>query len=136
RTTGKVRSVAWALSSGTKDLQLLVGGTNNLLETYTIVGKDKLKSKGDAPDYNKALAVELPGHRTDIRALPISSDDKMLASAANGSLKIWNIKTNTCIRTFECGYALCCSFLPGDKVVVVGTKEGELQLYDVASASL
>ncbi|EAA34479.1 WD40 repeat-like protein [Neurospora crassa] len=136
RTTGKVRSVAWALSQGTKDLQLLVGGTNNLLETYTIVGKDKLKSKGDAPDYNKALAVELPGHRTDIRALSISSDDKMLASAANGSLKIWNIKTNTCIRTFECGYALCCSFLPGDKVVVVGTKEGELQLYDVASASL
>ncbi|KAM7192263.1 WD domain containing protein [Naviculisporaceae sp. PSN 640] len=136
RTTGKVRSVDWALSQGKKDLQLLVGSTNNLLEMYSIVGKDKLKSKDDAPDYNRALAVDLPGHRTDIRALSISSDDKMLASAANGSLKIWNIKTQTCIRTFECGYALCCAFLPGDRVVVVGTKEGELQLYDVASATL
>ncbi|KAK4187957.1 hypothetical protein QBC35DRAFT_497355 [Podospora australis] len=136
RTTGKVRSVDWATSQGSKDLQLLVGSTNNLLELYTIVGKDKLKAKSDVPDYNKALAVELPGHRTDIRSLSISSDDKMLASAANGSLKIWNIKTQTCIRTFECGYALCCAFLPGDKVVVVGTKEGELQLYDVASAAL
>jgi U3 small nucleolar RNA-associated protein 12 len=136
RTTGKVRSVDWATSQGNKDLQLLVGSTNNLLELYTIVGKDKLKSKGDVPDYNKALAVELPGHRTDIRSLAISSDDKMLASAANGSLKIWNIKTQACVRTFECGYALCCAFLPGDKVVVVGTKEGELQLYDVASAAL
>jgi U3 small nucleolar RNA-associated protein 12 len=136
RTTGKVRSVDWATSQGNKDLQLLVGSTNNLLELYTIVGKDKLKSKGDVPDYNKALAVELAGHRTDIRSLAISSDDKMLASAANGSLKIWNIRTQTCIRTFDCGYTLCCAFLPGDKVVVVGTKEGDLQLYDVASAAL
>jgi U3 small nucleolar RNA-associated protein 12 len=136
RTTGKVRSVDWATNQGNKDLQLLIGSTNNLLELYTIVGKDKLKSKSDVPDYNKALAVELPGHRTDIRSLAISSDDKMLASAANGSLKIWNIKTQACVRTFECGYALCCAFLPGDKVVVVGTKEGELQLYDVASAAL
>lgn len=136
RTPGKVRSVDWATNQGNKDLQLLVGGTNNLLELYNIVGKEKLKSKSDVPDYEKALAIELPGHRTDIRSLAISSDDKMLASAANGSLKIWNIRTQTCIRTFECGYALCCAFLPGDKVVVVGTKEGELQLYDVASAAL
>lgn len=134
RTTGKVRSVDWA--TGSKDLQLLVGCTNNLLELYGVVGRDKLKSKTEVPDYNRTLAVELPGHRTDVRALSISSDDKMLASAANGSLKIWNIRTSTCIRTFECGYALCCAFLPGDKVVVVGTKEGELQLYDVASATL
>ncbi|KAK4131742.1 WD40 repeat-like protein [Trichocladium antarcticum] len=136
RTSGKVRSVDWATGHGSKDLQLLVGATNNLLELYTVAGKEKLKAKGDVPDYSKALAVELPGHRTDIRSLSISSDDKMLASAANGSLKIWNIRTQTCIRTFECGYALCCAFLPGDKVVVVGTKEGELQLYDVASAAL
>jgi len=136
RTTGKVRSVDWAVTPGKKDLQLLVGSTNNLLELYSIAGRDKLKSKTDTADYNKTLSVELPGHRTDIRALSISSDDKMLASAANGSLKIWNIRTSTCIRTFECGYALCCAFLPGDKVVVVGTKEGELQLYDVASATL
>ena len=136
RTSGKVRSVDWATTQGKKDLQLLIGSTTNLIELYTIVGRDKLKSKADAPDYNRALAVELPGHRTDIRALSISSDDKMLASAANGSLKIWNIRTQACIRTFECGYALCCAFLPGDKVLVVGTKEGELQLYDVASAAL
>ena len=138
RTSGKVRSVDWAVSSGKKDLQLLVATTNNQLEMYTIAGREKgsKSKKDDAPDYNRALSVELPGHRTDIRALSISSDDKMLASAANGSLKIWNVRTQTCIRTFECGYALCCSFLPGDKVVVVGTKGGELELFDVASATL
>jgi U3 small nucleolar RNA-associated protein 12 len=138
RTTGKARSVDWATGSASKELQLLVGTTNNLLELYTIVTKDKgtKTKKDDAPDYHRGLAVELPGHRTDIRAISISSDDKMLASASNGSLKIWNIRTQACIRTFECGYALCCSFLPGDKVVVIGTKSGELELFDVASATL
>jgi U3 small nucleolar RNA-associated protein 12 len=138
RTSGKVRSVDWATSSASKDLQLVVATTNNQLELYTIKGKQKgSKTKEeDVPDYNRALSVELPGHRTDIRALAISSDDKMLASAANGSLKIWNIRTQACIRTFECGYALCCAFLPGDKVVVVGNKSGELELFDVASATL
>ena len=137
RTGGKVRSVDWAASSGQKDLHLVVGTTNNQVEYYNIPSKEKEKSKkDDIPEYARALSVEMPGHRSDIRALSLSSDDRMLASAANGSLKIWNIKTQNCIRTFECGYALCCSFLPGDKVVVVGTKAGELQLFDVASAAL
>lgn len=138
RTTGKVRSVGWATNHGHKQLQLLVATTNNQLELYDITTKEKSSKskKEDAPDYTKSLAIELPGHRTDIRALALSSDDKMLASAANGSLKIWNIKTQACIRTFDCGYALCCAFLPGDKVIVVGTKGGELELFDVTSASL
>lgn len=138
RTGGKVRSVDWATPSGQKDLHIVVGTTNNQVEYYSLPPKEKSdkSKKEDVPDYTRALSVELPGHRTDIRALSLSSDDKMLASASNGSLKIWNIKTQNCIRTFECGYALCCSFLPGDKVVVVGTKSGELQLFDVASAAL
>lgn len=138
RTTGKVRSVDWAVTHGHKQLQLLAATTNNQLELYDVTTKEKSSKskKEDAPDYTKTLSVELPGHRADIRALSLSSDDKMLASAANGSLKIWNVKTQTCVRTFECGYALCCSFLPGDKVVVVGTKSGELELFDVTSASL
>lgn len=138
RTSGKVRSVDWALNHGHKQLQLLAATTNNQLELYDITMKEKSSKskKEDTPDYKKSLSVELPGHRADIRALSLSSDDKMLASVANGSLKIWNVRTQTCVRTFECGYALCCSFLPGDKVVVVGTKGGELELFDVTSASL
>lgn len=138
RTGGKVRSVDWALSSGQKDLHVLVGTTNNQLEYYNIPSKEKSekKAKEDVPDYTRSLSVELPGHRSDIRALSLSSDDKMLATASNGSLKVWNVKTQNCIRTFDCGYALSCAFLPGDKVVVVGTKSGELQLFDVTSASL
>jgi len=138
RTTGKVRSVDWATKHGHKDLQLVVGTANNQLELFDVKAapQGRKSKKDETTEYNRSLAVELPGHRTDIRALSISADDKMLATASNGSLKIWNIRTRSCLRTFDCGYALCCAFLPGDKVVVVGTKSGELELFDVASATL
>lgn len=143
RTGGKVRSVDWATRGGSRAsdaVQLLVSCTNNTLEFYDIPkpARSEGKKEGsiEVPDYNRVYAVDLPGHRTDVRALALSSDDRMLASASSGSLKIWNVQTSACIRTFECGYALSCAFLPGDKIVVVGTKAGTVELFDVASSAI
>ncbi|EPS45083.1 hypothetical protein H072_885 [Dactylellina haptotyla CBS 200.50] len=140
RTPGKARSVHWAhTGKSSKSMQLMVSCTNNLLELYDIPvsrekNKDATSKEAAISDYSKLYSVELPGHRTDVRALALSSNDSLLASASSGSLKIWNVRTGTCVRTFECGYALCCAFLPGDKIVVVGNKSGELELFDIASA--
>ncbi|KAJ4345712.1 beta transducin [Didymosphaeria variabile] len=136
---GKVRSISW-MQGRSKKLQLLVGTDSNLLDVYEIPQKSKSKSE-EEPEYNRTLSVELGGHRQDIRALALSSDDRMLASAssgksANGGLKIWNVRTQNCLRTLECGKALCAAFLPGDKIVVVGTKDGDIELYDIAASSL
>ncbi|EPE26792.1 WD40 repeat-like protein [Glarea lozoyensis ATCC 20868] len=138
RTGGKVRSFDWIHTRGSKSIQTLVATTNNQLEVYSVLTKEKTsKSKSEeVPDYSRTLSVDLPGHRADVRSLALSSDDRMLASASNGGLKIWNVRTSSCIRTFECGYALCVAFLPGDKIVVVGTKSGDLELFDVASAAM
>ncbi|CCU76091.1 WD40 domain-containing protein [Blumeria hordei DH14] len=135
RTGGKARSVSWMKNKRSKNMQLLVATTNNQLEVFSLPTKEKLnKPKNEEPpDYTRIISVESPAHRADIRALSLSSDDRMLASASNGGLKVWNIKTGSCIRSFECGYALCCAFLPGDKVMVVGTKSGELELFDMVS---
>ncbi|EKD20743.1 uncharacterized protein L3040_006461 [Drepanopeziza brunnea f. sp. 'multigermtubi'] len=137
RTGGKVRSIDWIKTKSSKPIQFLAATNNNQLEVYSVSVKEKTKEKKseEMPEYSRSLAVDLPGHRADIRSLALSSDDRMLASASNGGLKIWNVRTRTCIRTFECGYALCCAFVPGDKIVVVGTKSGELELYDIASAA-
>ena len=138
RTGGKIRSIDWAGRKASKALQLLTATTNNQLEVYSIPVKQKdKKAESDAPpEYLRTLSVELPGHRTDVRSLALSSDDRMLASACNGTLKIWNVRTQNCIRTLDCGYALCSAFLPGDKIVVVGNKNGELELFDIASSTL
>ncbi|EON97799.1 putative wd domain-containing protein [Phaeoacremonium minimum UCRPA7] len=118
-TTGKDSLIKiWDLSS------------RHCVETHVAQTNGECWALGVSPDFSGCVTAGNDGE------LKVCSDDKMLASAANGSLKIWNVKTQTCIRTFECGYALCCAFLPGDKVVVVGTKTGELELFDVASAAL
>ena len=114
--------------------------SNNSLETYTLPSpsttrKSKLPD-GKTPEPSKTHTLEIPGHRQDIRALAISSDDQVIASAASGTLKIWNARTTACLRTMECGYAICATFLPGDRHVVIGTKTGELMLYDIAASSL
>ena len=138
RTTGKVRSISWAGRRSGKSLQLLAATTNNQLELYNVTTDQKTKpSKSDEPpDYTRPFSVDMPGHRTDVRSLALSSDDRMLASACNGSLKIWNIRTQSCIRTLDCGYALCATFLPGDKIVIVGNRNGELETFDIASSTL
>lgn len=136
RTSGKVRSMAWAGNKTGKSLSILMGTTNNQLEVYNISHTDKKIKTQQPSDYNRTLSVDMPGHRADIRCLVLSSDDRMLASATQGSMKIWNIRTQSCIRTLECGYALCAAFLPGDKIVVVGTRDGTLEIFDIASSTL
>lgn len=135
RTGGRVRSMDWAGGKSSKSLSLLVATNNNQLELYEVVAKEK-KSKDRNVDYNRSLSVDMPGHRSDIRCLALSEDDRMLASASQGALKIWNTKTQSCLRTLDCGYALCITFLPGNKIVVLGTREGTLELFDIASSTL
>ena len=77
-----------------------------------------------------------------------------MTDSLTGHLKVWNMKTTACIRTMECGYAICSTFLPGNRQVsspicasipsskrtmsqiAIGTKEGDIQIFDIASSSL
>ncbi|PCH41262.1 WD-repeat-containing protein [Wolfiporia cocos MD-104 SS10] len=139
RASGKVRSFDFgdddaAAASAKGVTQLFVALATNALEVYGV--PPPLKAKEGMPEATRIYSVDLPGHRTDVRTLCLSSDDALLASGSNGSLKIWNIKTTACIRTLECGNAVCSTFLPGDRQIAVGTKSGEILIYDVASSSL
>ncbi|KAF7508233.1 hypothetical protein GJ744_009530 [Endocarpon pusillum] len=136
RTGGKVRSMDWAGGKAGKSISILLGTTTNQLEVYSVVHMEKKSKREEQPEYSRTFSVDMPGHRTDIRCLSLSSDDRMIVSASHGSLKIWNIRTQSCIRTLDCGYALCAAFLPGDKVVVIGTRDGTLEIFDIASSTL
>ncbi|SCV71583.1 BQ2448_3171 [Microbotryum intermedium] len=136
RAGGKVRSFAFAPETAkTKgDVQILAALSNNSLEVYNL--PKPASSKAPAVEPVKMYSLDIPGHRSDVRTLCVSSDDALIASASQGSLKIWNLKTTKCIRTLECGYAICSTFLPGDRHVVIGTKAGEVLLYDLGSSTL
>ncbi|BEJ00040.1 hypothetical protein CcaverHIS631_0410820 [Cutaneotrichosporon cavernicola] len=139
KANAKVKSFSLG-EDGAKSMSLLLALANNSLESYSVPSPQGAKKSkladGNAPEPAKVHSVELAGHRQDVRALAVSSDDQVLASAASGTLKVWNMRSTACLRTMECGYALCCTFLPGDRHVVVGTKAGELLLYDVAASVL
>ncbi|KIK99259.1 hypothetical protein PAXRUDRAFT_822951 [Paxillus rubicundulus Ve08.2h10] len=137
RANAKIRSFDFGVgdaSSHKPGVQLFLALASNALEVYDI--PPATKSKEEVPQATRIYSLDLPGHRTDVRTLCLSSDDQLLASASNGSLKLWNMKTTACIRTIDCGSAICSTFLPGDRHIAVGTKSGELMIYDLASSSL
>uniref|UniRef100_A0AAA9T673 WD repeat-containing protein 3 n=1 Tax=Bos taurus TaxID=9913 RepID=A0AAA9T673_BOVIN len=103
---------------------------NNLVELYS------LNASTPGPQPVRTNRITIGGHRSDVRTLSFSSDNIAILSAAADSIKIWNRSTLQCIRTMACEYALCSFFVPGDRQVVIGTKTGKLQLYDLASGNL
>ncbi len=150
RATGKIKSFALPEETRTKSAtqvryhnmilrlashirlsQIFFALSNNALEVYSV--PKYTKSKENPPESARLYSLDLPGHRTDVRTLSLSSDDTILASASNGkwhrltvwdvtnrrlgSLKIWNTQTTSCIRTLECGHSVCSTFLPGDQYV-------------------
>lgn len=119
-------------------MHVLISQNNNSLHMWSVPvpPPGKTVKQANLPDSSLMCSVEMLGHRTEPRALAMSSDNELVASAANRSLRVWNTNTGSCVRTLDCGTAICAAFLPGDQLIVVGTKEGKLELYDIPSATL
>lgn len=140
---GKIRSFAFAelpsqsftiASRGSIPILLAMG--NNSLEVYHLPLPKKNKEEREAVGKEATLVscLDLAGHRSEVRAIALSSDDSLLASADSaGSLKIWNAATGNMVRTLSCGYALSLAWLPDDQHVLVGCKDGTLKTYDIRS---
>ncbi|KAF8759827.1 WD-repeat-containing protein [Rhizoctonia solani] len=107
RASGKIRSFDFpegTSGSETKGIQIMVSLATNALEVYNM--PPPVKSK-EQPEAARTFTLDLPGHRTDVRAVALSSDDQLITSASNG-----------------------------DRQVAVGTKSGEIQVFDLASSAL
>lgn len=49
---------------------------------------------------------------------------------------MWNSRSHACIRTISGEYVLSLGFVPGNRHVVCGTKDGRLLIFDIAAAEL
>ncbi|GAB4833568.1 Dip2/Utp12 protein [Ancistrocladus abbreviatus] len=101
---------------------------NNSLEIYSI----------ESNAAKQTLAIELLGHRSDVRSLTLSSDNTLLMSTSHNAVKIWNPSTCSCLRTIDSGYGLCGMFVPvvpNNRYALVGTKEGTIEIIDVSSGT-
>lgn len=137
RSKHKVSAAAMAPPTGRRaPSRLVLALANNSLEVYEIKENNYEKTDANtATEVSKLLAIDNHGHRSDIRAVTLSSDDSMVLSTSNSGVKIWNPRSGACIRTIESGYGLCSLFVPGNKHAVVGTKEGTLEILDIAAST-
>ncbi|XP_058479073.1 WD repeat-containing protein 3 isoform X1 [Solea solea] len=129
RASAKIRWVDCMTCAG-NELKVALLLQNNTIETYTLKMADK------APAASKTARLTLGGHRTDARTLAFSSDNLAVLSASGDTVKVWNRATLQVIRTMACEYALCSLFVPGDRQIILGTKSGKLQIFELASGSL
>lgn len=98
---------------------------NNLLEFYSV----------ESGTNAKTLAIDLHGHRSDVRSVTLSSDNSLLMSTSHNAVKIWNPSTGSCLRTIDSGYGLCGLIVPHNKYALVGTKDGKIEVVDIGSGS-
>ncbi|XP_062984992.1 WD repeat-containing protein 3 isoform X2 [Elgaria multicarinata webbii] len=129
KASAKIKSFDMILSPR-GELKATVMLQNNIIESYT------LNPSAQSSQAVQMSKITIGGHRSDVRTVSFSSDNIAILSAAAESVKIWNRSTLQCIRTMVCEYALCSVFVPGDRQVIIGTKSGKLQLFDLASGSL
>eukprot|EP00435_Cladocopium_sp_Y103_P040646 s1427_g11.t1 len=131
RCSAKALSMAWNEKTSTA----LLGLTNNLMESVRITAN--AESQEGPPIHLEATpTLELAGHRTGVRALAVAADDSMFMSLSSESVKIWSASTGRCVRTMPSGYGLCGFFLAGNEHVLIGTKEGKLELYNIQLGEL
>ncbi|KAG8746400.1 hypothetical protein FRC10_005111 [Ceratobasidium sp. 414] len=107
RASGKIRSFCFPEDTSASEIKgapIMTALASNALEVYSIPPPTKSKEQ---PEATRTFSLDLQGHRTDIRAVALSSDDQLVASASNG-----------------------------DRQVAAGTKSGEIMVFDLASSSL
>jgi len=154
-----VKVVAAAASSSAAHLRLLFAMSDNSLQCWSVdlaAARSSMDEKEAAEEqghataltaaaassgalmsshYSQLYSLHAPGHRSGIRVSCLNSDGTALLTASGEQVKLWNVASKQCIRTMESGFALCGAFVPGSRHVIIGTKSGELELYDLATGS-
>ncbi|KAI9086232.1 hypothetical protein K1719_031686 [Acacia pycnantha] len=126
RASKKICSISFSPITPKNSLATLaLSLNNNLLEFYSI----------DNDAATKSLAIELQGHRSDVRSLTLSSDNSLLMSTSHNAVKIWNPSTSSCLRTIDSAYGLCGIILPHTNYGLIGTKSGSLEIIDIGSGT-
>ncbi len=128
--------LAYSFSAGHKLHRMAVLPGKNQVCLMTNRNEFQMYKIGSS-EAKEGLAVELPGHRSDVRALALNSNDSFILTASQSVAKIWSSESAKCVSTIALGGAgLCCVFLPLDKHAAVGTKEGKLEMISVATAAV
>lgn len=131
RSSHKLHSFAFLQSKpASTPLRLLVAQRDNSAAVWEV----DLKARSAA--LSEAGVATPAGHKAEPRAVALSGDDAMVASVSDGEARVWSLGTRQCTRSLGCGYGLSVAFVGSNQFVVVGTKAGALQLFELATGDM
>ncbi|XP_057671802.1 WD repeat-containing protein 3 [Diorhabda carinulata] len=125
----KPKSFHLVLGNG-GELRIATNLSNNVVELYSI----QSSAKDSEPKRLRSILHQ--GHRTDVRSVCFSSDNLAIASGSAESVKLWNRPSQACLRTISTQYILSTVFVPGDRHLLAGLKNGMLLIIDIASGDI
>ena len=139
KTTHKLTSFDFGRQLKESDeVEVLFGMNNNSMQLYRLSRNNSQATKDEegrsmenTGSYEKVLSIALAGHRSDVRALALTSTDDLILSVGQKDAKVWSVRSLECVRSIDVVNGLCCCILPGDKHAVIGTKDGKLVLVDL-----
>ena len=118
-------------------LDILVSFHSNRALCYSV----EVKKDSDKSQKLKSTFGEMEAHQQGVRGIAISANDNLFATNSFDSVKLWSVDlfmyanknkfSVQCRQSVDVTNVLSMSILPGNKFIVLGTKEGELMLYDL-----
>lgn len=133
KLSSKARAVCFSLDwkiKSQKSIKLLVTLNSNTVQEV-ILPLDA------AEDLRIDASLDHLGHRSEVRLVKVSNDGKLVLSASDESMKLWNVNTGNCIRTIVTDVAVLSGiFTPSDSEVVLGLQSGAIYYYDLNTGDL
>ncbi|XP_065226210.1 WD repeat-containing protein 3 [Planococcus citri] len=102
---------------------------NNSLEFHSITIENTKETVQEK-------VITKAGHNSDVRALAFGYDNVGIVSGSGTGVKIWNRTSLSCLRTVDTDYVLSVCFVPGDRYVLAGLKNGSLLIVDISSGDI
>ncbi|XP_076263220.1 WD repeat-containing protein 3 [Rhynchophorus ferrugineus] len=124
KLNSKPKSLDLVLGNG-GELRVAVNLGNNSVQLHNLQTTVK-NSEGQC-----LRSILNQGHHTDTHCVAFSNESVTLVSGSSDSVKLWNMPSQTCLKTVETGYVMSLVFVPGDKHILVGLKDGRLLIVDI-----
>jgi U3 small nucleolar RNA-associated protein 12 len=147
KASHKARGFAFARNKEKGELvRVVVALTTNAFEAYSFSRTSDKEGTSPRITVKKITSMNIAGHPTGIRAVALSSDDKLACTVSKNTTMIWNVESRSCLQSLSpaslstrkdiSAYGLCVAFLPGNTHVVIGTREGHLLIVDIAAGEV
>lgn len=133
----KIKTLDFWENKNSKEIFLLIQYHSNFIDVLKIIFSSKKNQKKQLKFIN-IFRNKLEWCQSDIRELIWFSNDFFLASLSGFSktVNIWFLHSQKCPRIFPLNSKGLCMALNTNNNILVGTKEGGLDLFDISSGTL